>query len=337
MAQQHTSDVLIVGAGLAGLMAAGVLKEHNISYTLVDKGVSVGGRLATRRIGPGVADHGAQFFTARTDEFQKWVDQWIAAGLVYEWSQGWSDGSLKRTAPDGHSRYACKGGMNALAKHLAAGLENVHTGTRIVDLALPTDGGWLATAENGDSYQAKALLLTPPVPQSLDLLLENRIPLDPDQHKELAGLQYGPCLCGLFWVNGDVDLPEPGALQTPDADIAWIADNQRKGISPNAKLITVHAGALYSQAQWGLPDDQALAILRAAVEKHLVGNATIQEAQLKRWRYSVPLTTYPFDSYRVKGVPTLILAGDAFGGRGRVEGATLSGLDAGRVLAEQLA
>ena len=61
-----TSDVLIIGAGLAGLMAANSLKEQGWQVTLVDKGRSVGGRLATRRIGPGRADHGTQFFTART-------------------------------------------------------------------------------------------------------------------------------------------------------------------------------------------------------------------------------------------------------------------------------
>lgn len=335
MAEQYFSDVLIIGAGLSGLMAAQVFKERGISYQIVDKGTSTGGRLATRRIGSGLADHGAQFFTARTDEFRKRVEQWIAAGIVFEWSQGWSDGSLKRTAPDGHPRYACHGGMNALAKYLSTGLENITLDTRITKIAVQEDG-WVASSESGETFEARGLLLTPPVPQALDLLRENRIALDYAQEEELEGLQYGPCLCGMFWIEGDIDLPEPGALQTPNDNITWIADNQRKGISPDTKLITVHAGVLYSQANWDLQDDKALQLLQEAVELRLQAGAQIREAQLKRWRYSVPLRTYPFDSYTLNGLPPAVFVGDAFGGRGRMEGAALSGLDGARILTDKL-
>ncbi|HMQ53993.1 MAG TPA: FAD-dependent oxidoreductase, partial [Anaerolineae bacterium] len=58
--QTNYADVLVVGAGLSGLMAANLLKAYGFKVTVLDKGRSVGGRLATRRIGPGRADHGAQ-------------------------------------------------------------------------------------------------------------------------------------------------------------------------------------------------------------------------------------------------------------------------------------
>ncbi|MCZ2097620.1 MAG: FAD-dependent oxidoreductase [Anaerolineae bacterium] len=121
MTQAIATDVLVVGAGLAGLMAARTLVEQGARVIVVDKGRSVGGRLATRRIDGGVADHGAQFFTVRDPAFGAFVERWITEGLVFEWSRGWSDGSLSVTR-DGHPRYAVRGGMNALAKHLAKGL-----------------------------------------------------------------------------------------------------------------------------------------------------------------------------------------------------------------------
>jgi renalase len=335
MTEHNTTGVLIVGAGLSGLMAAHVLHEQGVPFIIADKGVSVGGRLATRRIGAGRADHGAQFFTVRTDVFRLFVDQWIADGLVYEWSRGWSDGSLKGNAPDGYPRYACKGGMNALAAHLARGLGEIHVNVAVKSLC-PFENGWEAVAENSNTYRANALLLTPPIPQSLALLNEGGTVLDPDQQIALEAIQYGPCLCGLFHVEGDVNLPEPGALQTPAADISWIADNQRKGISPDAKLITVHAGVKFSKDHWKKTDDEALSLLRAALETHFAPGATIKEAQLKRWRYAVPLATYPEPSLMAKNLPPLVFAGDAFGGHSRVEGAALSGLDAGKVLAEQV-
>ena len=41
--------VVIVGAGIAGLVAARELATHDIDVRVVDKGRSVGGRLATRQ------------------------------------------------------------------------------------------------------------------------------------------------------------------------------------------------------------------------------------------------------------------------------------------------
>ena len=42
--------VVVIGAGIAGLVAARELSANDVTVQLVDKGRSVGGRLATRRI-----------------------------------------------------------------------------------------------------------------------------------------------------------------------------------------------------------------------------------------------------------------------------------------------
>ena len=89
------ADVLIVGAGICGLMAAAELAsrrtDHGLRTVLLDKGRVAGGRLSTRRIGLGRADHGAQFFTARDPRFAKVVERWHSDNLVFRWSNGWSD------------------------------------------------------------------------------------------------------------------------------------------------------------------------------------------------------------------------------------------------------
>ena len=72
--------VVIVGAGMSGLVAAQELVAAGVEVAVVDKGRSVGGRLATRRIGDARLDHGAQFFTVRTPAFQRRVDQWLDRG-----------------------------------------------------------------------------------------------------------------------------------------------------------------------------------------------------------------------------------------------------------------
>ena len=80
--------VVVVGAGIAGLMAAQSLTKNGSDVVVVDKGRSPGGRLATRRIDDATLDHGAQFFTVRDSLFETHVSEWIASGVVTEWCRG---------------------------------------------------------------------------------------------------------------------------------------------------------------------------------------------------------------------------------------------------------
>lgn len=329
-----TCDILIVGAGLSGLMAAQALAGSHKQIILIDKGNSVGGRLATRRIGTGRADHGAQFFTVRTAQFQQWVAQWQASGLVYPWSYGWSDGSLAQTPNDGHPRYAVRGGMNNLAKELAASLPatiKIHTGIRANQVV--QDGqGWRVALEGQGNYLCSRLVITIPVPQTLALLDAGKVDLLKRDRMALDSIRYDPCLCALFWVNGEVYLPEPGALQRPGATISWIADNKRKGISPGATLITMHANGEFSRAHYDQPDEVVSLTFLEELLPFLTPNSEIFETQIKRWRYSIPTVVHPDPYLQASDLPPLFFGGDAFGGP-RVEGAALSGLAIGSALA----
>lgn len=329
---EHHTDVLIVGGGIAGLLAARVLRERGVRVVMADKAVRVGGRLATRRIGPGRGDHGAQFFTVRTLEFGVLVDEWMTAGLVYEWARGFSDGSLYANSFDGYPRYAVRGGMNNLANHLAEQLQpevRIESSAKVLS-AVPMADGWQSTTEDKQVFYSRAVGLTPPVPQSLALL--NPAILAEADRAVLLPIEYEPCLAGIFWVDGGVAFPEPGAVQQPDAPVMWIADNRRKGISPEAAVITVQAGPEFSHQLRHMPETAALQALKLAIEPYLVGPAVIKEGQLKAWRYALPKVIHPERYLLAQGLPPLVFAGDAFGGP-RVEGAALSGLAAGAMLA----
>lgn len=319
------TKVLIVGGGLSGLVAAKQLKVAGVDSTIVDKGRSTGGRLATRRIGDGQADHGAQFFTVRTTEFQEQVDAWLADDIIQVWGYGWTDGSLKRTVNDGHPRYIANGGMNQLARNLEASADVIHTNTQIESIEYKEDH-WLLRDTNNQFYTSRILIMTPPVPQSLELLKD--VPLTDSDRESLECITYGPCLCGMHLIDGEVDLPEPGAAQDFSQMVYWIADNKRKGLS-NQPLLTTHAESRWSKQFYDSPDGEILEELRKAIQPYLKTGARIVEEQVKRWQYSVPLTTHSADFMKATDLP-LIFAGDAFGGRGRIEGAYLSGLAAGQ-------
>src|SRR6478609_8736009 len=77
--------VAIVGAGMAGAACARALADVGIEVQLFDKGRSVGGRLAQRRVEEGLFDHGAQYLAARHPVFMAAVDLWRSRGIVADW------------------------------------------------------------------------------------------------------------------------------------------------------------------------------------------------------------------------------------------------------------
>ena len=303
-----TERVVVVGAGMTGLVAARTLAEAGVEVTVLDKGRGVGGRLATRRIGDARLDHGAQFFTVRSDEFRSLVDDAIAAGVVDEWTRGF--GSV-----DGYPRYRGTAGMTGLAKWLAGGLD-VRTGVRVTDLA---------------DHPADAYILTAPIPQALAILSWSaRLP-DPDLVDQLAAFNYNATLAVLAVLDRTPDLPEPGAVQQPDHPVfSFIADNQAKKIS-SVPAVTLHVTNEVSRARWNEPDASLLTGLLAEAAPRL-GGSEVVEAQLMRWRYAGPTTPWPAPCLVVREDPQLmVLAGDAFDGP-KVEGAFRSGLAAARAV-----
>ena len=324
-------DVVVIGAGLSGLLAAARLQSGGARVLVLDKGRGVGGRLATRRTDAGSFDHGAQFFTARDPQFRLLVEAWQAAGIVRAWATGFAlaDGTFKR---DGETRFCGVNEMASIAKHLAHGLD-VRVSAKVV--RVQTEGrGWVVTTEAGERFSGRALLLTPPVPQSLELLATGDFLLPEPVRGELRQIEYAPCLAVLAQLSGPSLIPEPGGLWFDGEPVSWMADNQRKGVSSAAgAAVTIHAGPQFSRAHWETPEGEVTATLLAVAAPWL-GSVPVQ-TQLHRWRYSLPLRVHPERCVVVREPAPLAFAGDAFGGP-RVEGAALSGLAAGAALANLL-
>lgn len=327
-----TVDVLIVGAGLAGLTAASQLAEH-CSLLVLEKEASVGGRLLTGSLAGGRADLGAQFFTVRTAVFQALVDDWLARDVAFEWSRGWTDGSAVAGKPDGYPRYAAQAGMQSLARDLARGVD-IQTGSEVIGLT-KVEGSWQLVDQMGRKYRCQHLVLTPPVPQSTALLAHSQLALHPDDQTALDTIVYAPCICGLLWVEGEVNLPEPGALQRPTHHFSWLANNQRKGISPAAQLVTVHASASHSRMLWEEPDEIVLVHVQQELQQFLGEGARVREVELKRWPYASLDAVYPEHFLVAQSLPSLIFAGDGFGGP-RVEGTVLSGVAVAEEIKQRL-
>lgn len=320
---------------MAGLTAARALAVRH-QVLVIDKGRGVGGRMATRRlstagepgnraggVGPS-ADHGAQFLTTHSPEFAATVAGWQEQGLVAAWFHGLV-GPHGVGAADGHVRYRGVPTMNAIARHLACGL-SVQVGTR-VSAVRPRGRGWVVETDRG-VHEAQALVMTPPVPQSLDLLTAGGTALAPDDAAALGAVRYDPCLALMVPLAGPSGLPAPGAVDPAAGPIEWMADNQIKGVA-GEPVVTIHADAAFTLAAWDAPlEDVARPLLAAAA---LAGEPILTRAQLHRWRYARPVVLHPEACLVAAGLPPLVFAGDAFG-RPAVEGAALSGAAAAAAL-----
>ena len=306
----------IVGAGLSGLMAAQSLTRSGHDVTVFDKGRGVGGRLATRRIGDATLDHGAQFFTVRSEEFASHVNDWLAAGVVHEWSRGFD-------SEDGHPRYAGSKGMSGIAKHLAQGLD-VRTSALVFSLER-TATGYKVITDDGIAHACDKVLLTAPIPQSFSLMFGGAIEMPDD----MRTIDYDRTL-GLLAVldSNNHKVKSPGGMQFPDDVFSFIGDNSAKGISATHAL-TFHANPEWSREHFDRELDEIHSLLLTAVRPWL-GEATILESKPKKWRFATPRTTWP-DPFWIDPSGTLALAGDVFAGP-KMEGAALSGIAAAQAL-----
>ena len=347
-------DAVVVGAGIAGLMAATRLVGHGRRVLVLDKSRGVGGRMATRRFGGAVCDHGAQFFTQRTPGFHAVLEHAIRDEAVVEWCKGFSrDGSIGADGPavgDGHPRYRGVRGMTDLPKWLAARLAargdavEVRTATKATAVALEADGVRVALeGQDGAAgvVEAAGCVLTAPVPQSLDLLAAGGAVdrLDPQALERLRTVDYDPCFAIMLVLDRPSLLPEPGAIQfgaDADGPVAWVADNQRKGIS-SLPALTVHATGAFSREHFDVPPDEVARVLVDAVRPWIDGDpqTAIVEQAVHRWKFATPTTVLPDPCVAASWAPPILCCGDAFAGP-RVEGASSSGVAAGTVLADRL-
>ena len=325
---ETSNSCVVVGSGISGLLAARELRDAEWGVTVLDKGWGVGGRMATRRVGSGTFDHGAQFFTVRGERFGALVDEWRAAGVVREWTRGFAD-AHGESNEDGHPRYCGAEGMTSIPKFLADGLD-VRTGEQAVNVEA-RGGGWGVVCDSGTAVSGAALLLTAPVPQSLELVRSGGFALPGDAERQLREIAYDPCVALMALLDGRGSEPEPGGMQIRGEPLDWISDNQRKGIS-EAPGLTIHAGPQWSREHYDEDDDALSRAILSLAEERLGGlGAGVIETSIARWRYSWVTNSHPDPCLIANDDPPLVFAGDAFG-PAKVEGAALSGLAAADAL-----
>jgi len=216
-----TDDVLVVGAGIAGLACARDLARAGLKPLILDRARGVGGRCATRRIEGLPVDHGVVFLHGSDPEFLADLDAVPSQGVLAGWP-GRVHGAGTPCQPEafapGQRRLAFAEGVSAFPKYLAQGLE-VRLKARVT--SLEPDGGELRVRTDfGLEYRAPTVVLALALEETAALVepLATRSPELTSACRLLRMVGSLPCLTLIAGYR-----PHAPA---PDWDVAYPADSQ---------------------------------------------------------------------------------------------------------------
>jgi renalase len=273
--------VAVIGAGLAGLTLATRLHEAGWPVVVFDKGRAPAGRMSTRRGEGGGYDHGAQYFTAKTPDFQREVEGWVARGLAAEWRGRFGTLEHGRLTPKTENpvRYVGVPGMNAVARALAARVD-VRAGVR-VEQVRREQGAWTLTAETGEALGSfERVVAAVPAPQAVPLLAGA-----PALAARAAGVRLEPCWAVMARFAEPLALPVDGAF-VHGSPLTWAArDSDKPGRAPGERWV-LHAGPDFTRAHLEeTPKAVAPRLVEAFAEAAGVDVRPL-EAVAHRWRYA---------------------------------------------------
>ncbi len=273
--------IAIVGAGLAGLTLARTLAGR-AEVRVFDKARGFGGRMATRRAGPFQFDHGAQFFTVRSDDFQAFLAPFVDRGAVARWDAEFVefDGphiGHRRCWADGPPHYVGVPAMNALPKALAEGLD-VRLETRVGAVA-HANGFWQLHADDDNELGAwDWLVLALPAPQAHELL--------PDTRSLAPEPPMTACFSLLLGFDEALAVDWQAAF-VAGADISWISLDHSKPGRSAAVSVVVHSTNRFADAHLGDERERVVAHLAGELERVAgIDAARAVHVDLHRWRYA---------------------------------------------------
>jgi len=188
---------------------------------------------------------------------------------------------------------------------------------------------WNITDDKNQSIKAESIILTMPVPQSLELIKRSKLEIPAEIYNELNKVKYARSIAGILILEGKSNLKNEGGLKFEDGPISFITDNNLKGVNKSLTALTVEMTNDFSIKNWGKSIEEITELIIDASNEFI--KSRVLKTQIHKWKYSTPITSYPKKFEEVDSPGTLYFAGDAFFGV-NVESAYLSGLYAAKSL-----
>ena len=353
-------DVVVIGAGLSGLTAAGQLHQRGYRVRVVDKSRGLGGRVATRRLATTSLDHGCRYLHPFADPALSPIPALLASGILQPWQPETfaleANGSIRATATA--TLYAAPQGMSAVAKALAAGL-TIHRHWRATALT-PMPQGWHIEGEGLDpdsqgeisALEARAVVVAIPAPQAAALVAATAQPHDAisDLVQQLQTVAFDPVITVMAGYSPQISpwlsqQTAPGGwMVTGDAHptLGWIAlDSSKrpaaKAAEPKESVVVLHSSAEFAAQAIDRPDLESVGqdLLAIAAKPLAPWLSSPEWMQVHRWRYGFVRQPLGVSVLSSPAWPTFVGCGDWCPG-GQVEGAIASGHQAAKLIAQAL-
>jgi len=321
-----TQQVAVIGAGVAGLACARVLRRAGFYVDIFDKDRIIGGRTATTRIGLTPFDPGAQYLTARGPKFSDFVKELADTGYASRWLPRNDAGdNMGQLTP----WYVGTPGMSSIVRPLAEGIR-IYTGRHVHTLQR-SEKGWHLWFEDKTSVGPFAAVAVATPVRDTQLLL-GRVPAITDR---IESVRMQPCWALLVKLDTRT-LPERDVYSDMSDVIRWIARNNSKpGRSGKGDNIVVHASPRWSREAEDAEPDAVADELWAEVS-HLFSLGPVRPTHMTAilWRDGLVDTslgeTYLFSTEHMVGA-----CGDWCLGR-LIEHAYESGYGLGRAIVDAL-
>lgn len=334
------ADVIVVGAGVAGLACARELARGGASVLVLERSRGVGGRCATRRVDGQPVDHGVVFLHGSAPDFVAALGAVEDGTALHGWPvriRGQGIPCRRDAFAETEVRLAYREGVTAFPKSLARGLE-VRLGTAVEGVAAEEGGVRLLVQGDRRGVRSRAVVLALPVEQTAPFLEQASTGPEGAAARYLlratASVPSLTCIAGYPRTapepEWDLWLPEDSSV------LQLVSHDSAKRTGAAQRVLVLQARPRWSRARLEHPPEVWAAELLAEAGR-VVGAWAGEPAwtETHRWRWAridrgdelaAPM------KIGLAGGGVLGLAGEYFAPGGGVEAAWLSG----RALARRL-
>ena len=318
--------IAIIGAGISGLALANTIK-NNADVELFEKSRGFGGRVATRRAGDFSFDHGAQFFKAKTVEFQNYIQPMLDQNIIELWKAQFIeiiDGKItnKRTWGNDPANYVGTPSMNSIGKYMANSL-NVQLSKKVEKIS--KENRWVLYDENNEilgEYDWVFSSIPPLQAQQIFPDLKVIFPNIPE-YEMLA------CFSLMLGYKQPLELDFDAAL-VKGFDISWVSVNSSKPSRDKNYTLLVHSTNKWAQENIDKDRDWVKNYLCDELKKIIpIKTEKAEYIGLQGWRYANIMKQQKGFEYFFNNENQIGLCGDWFI-QGRIEAAYLSGAHLGK-------
>lgn len=344
------TDVVVVGAGVSGLVCAQWLRQSGFSVAVCEKSRGLGGRMATRRWQSTWADHGVRCLENQGTLSAMLIQTLLEQGIIHCWTEALhrveADGSLHKAIA--HPRYAAANGISSIGRFLGRGLEigrsqqvkgiasshsawtlNIES-TSIESTSVESANDEARRRSDRSDITAKAVVLAIPAPQAL-VLLEGNAP--PALVAAVRSVEFEPCITAIA-AYPSLPPAERAAVAwqavtfPAHADIAWVGLENSKRPDLQTPTVVIQSSADFAKRY--LNADLPLGgqrLLEQAGRSLAPWLSHPEELQIHRWRYAFVKRSLPDFCVSTSQPLPLVCSGDWCGGN-QIESAVRSGLTA---------